>query len=156
MAEPPRARGSFARRAASSDSLELDRAPASPRPLAFARVRSRARRRRRGVRRIPRSSADRVPHTATTPARDRVESRRIMSAFPIVVPERAPTTVHVAKANAADVAERARTTETTTHASFPSSRPGRGPAELEDEREHEGEDEAFTRKRGAFAKDCAW
>ena len=79
-----------------------------------------------------------------------------MSAFPIVVPERAPTTVHGAKANAADVAERARTTETTTHASFPSSRPGRGPAELEDEREHEGEDEAFTRKRGAFAKDCAW
>lgn len=79
-----------------------------------------------------------------------------MSAFPIVVPERAPTTVHVAKANAADVAERARTTETTTHASFPSSRPGRGPAELEDEREHEGEDEAFTRKRGAFAKDLAY
>jgi len=78
-----------------------------------------------------------------------------MSAFPIVVPERAPTTVHVAKANAADVAERARATQTT---SFPSSqaRPGRGPAELEEEKEHEGEDEAFTRKRGAFAKDCAW
>ena len=79
-----------------------------------------------------------------------------MSAFPIVVPERAPTSAAFAFATCTVVAERARTTETTTHASFPSSRPGRGPAELEDEREHEGEDEAFTRKRGAFAKDCAW
>jgi len=99
-----------------------------------------------------------APHRQTaTREGDRIESNRIesiMSAFPIVVPERAPTTVHVAKANAADVAERARATQTT---SFPSSqaRPGRGPAELEEEKEHEGEDEAFTRKRGAFAKDCA-
>ena len=82
-----------------------------------------------------------------------------MSAVPIVVPERAPATVNVAKANAADVAERARATHATTHASLPSSRPNAGPragpAELEEEKEQEGDDDAFTRKRGAFAKDCA-
>lgn len=76
-----------------------------------------------------------------------------MSFTPVVVPEGAPPTVRVASASAADVAARAPALPATTTRG---PAPGPGTTERDDGNDAEGEEEVFVRRRGAFAKDCAW
>jgi hypothetical protein len=81
-----------------------------------------------------------------------------MSFTPVVVPEGAPPTVRVASASAADVAARAPALPATTTTTTTTTRgPAPGPGTTErDDGNAEGDEEVFVRRRGAFAKDCAW
>jgi len=80
-----------------------------------------------------------------------------MSFTPVVVPEGAPPTVRVASASAADVAARAPALPATTTTTTTTRGPAPGPGTTErDDGNAEGDEEVFVRRRGAFAKDCAW